>query len=134
MNIKKILVPIDGANLSHKAVQQVANIAQKFNTSIILLVVEDNNYELIFDDDTELENIDHEILVEASRLLSQNIDYKMRVLRGNPKHVIVDYAKKSQSELIVIGATGVSRLSEILIGLTADYVVNHSTCPVFVAR
>ncbi|MCI3861389.1 universal stress protein [Lactococcus garvieae] len=131
---KRILVPIDGSELSHMALRQASVLAQKFNSTINLLIVENSDYDLIFDNPEELEGIDHEVLIEASKLLDKNIDYKMAVLKGNPKHAITNYSKKIQAELIVIGATGTSHLSEILIGTTADYIVNHAVCNVFVVK
>lgn len=131
---QQILVPIDGSELSHMAVKQSSYIAQKFDSTITLLMVENSDYEQIFDSTEELEEIDHEVLIEASKLLEKNINYKMAILKGNPKHTIINYAKKNQVELIVIGATGASRLSDILIGSTTEYIVNHAICNVFIVK
>lgn len=47
---------------------------------------------------------------------------------------IVDYARHSNADLIIIGSTGRSGLSNILLGSVARDVVNHSHCPVLIVK
>jgi len=56
------------------------------------------------------------------------------VLSGSPRQVIVDWAKEQDADLIVVGSHGYSRLTYMLIGSVAEYVVRHAGCPVLVVR
>ena len=47
---------------------------------------------------------------------------------------IVEEARKSESDLVVLGARGRSTISRILLGSTSDYVATHAPCSVLVVR
>ncbi|NPV28942.1 MAG: universal stress protein [Firmicutes bacterium] len=56
------------------------------------------------------------------------------VLSGSPRQVIVDWAREQGADLIVVGSHGYSRLTYLLIGSVAEYVVRYAHCPVLVVR
>jgi nucleotide-binding universal stress UspA family protein len=62
------------------------------------------------------------------------VDVDGEVLSGSPRSVIVDWAKENDASLIVVGSHGYSRITYLLIGSVADYVVHHADCPVLVVR
>lgn len=47
---------------------------------------------------------------------------------------IVDHARESQADLVVIGRTGHGRLRELLLGSTAERLLNHTPCSVLVVH
>lgn len=49
---------------------------------------------------------------------------------GTPSRVILDRAEECNAELIVVGTRGLSGLRHILLGSTAERVVQHARCPV----
>ena len=53
---------------------------------------------------------------------------------GSPAEVIVETAKKTSCDLIVMGTHGLGALVEVLIGSTARWVVKNSPIPVLVIR
>ena len=53
---------------------------------------------------------------------------------GNPTHVIIKTAEELDSDLVVIGARGHSRLERMLIGSVSDAVATHAPCSVVVVR
>lgn len=61
-------------------------------------------------------------------------DVNGEVMSGSPRTVIVDWAKENNASLIVVGSHGYSRLTYLLIGSVADYVVHYAHCPVLVVR
>lgn len=129
----KILVPIDGSDQSYKAVQNAGLIAKFSNADVIVIIVVDSNYDIL-DDRQEIDERNQKIFKKASSLLNSEIISKMKILVGDPRHEIVNYAKESCSDLIVIGATGKRFFDKILIGSTTDYVINHSPCDIFVSK
>ncbi len=47
---------------------------------------------------------------------------------------IIDYAKKNNMDVIVIGTTGMSAVEQIFVGSVANNVIHHAHCPVFAIR
>ena len=55
-----------------------------------------------------------------------------RVLDGDPRHAIVEEAKREHADLIVIGKRGRNRIQEFLLGSTAEAITRDAHCPVLV--
>ena len=53
---------------------------------------------------------------------------------GNPSTLILNLAEDFEYDFIVIGATGLSRLKQVLIGSTAEKVLRHTPCSLLVIR
>ena len=53
---------------------------------------------------------------------------------GQPADEITQYAKVSKTDLIVVGAHGMSLLARMLIGSTSETVARHAPCSVLVVR
>lgn len=53
---------------------------------------------------------------------------------GQAADEITQYAKVSKTDLIVVGARGMSLLSRVLIGSTSQTVARHAPCSVLVVR
>jgi nucleotide-binding universal stress UspA family protein len=47
---------------------------------------------------------------------------------------IIDYAKKNNIDVILIGTTGMSAAEEVFVGSVANNVIHHAHCPVFAIR
>jgi nucleotide-binding universal stress UspA family protein len=58
----------------------------------------------------------------------------LEVLFGNPWATICRYAAQQQIDLIVVGTHGRTGLPHVLIGSTAERVVQHAPCPVLVVK
>jgi len=61
-------------------------------------------------------------------------DVSGEVVIGSPRQVIVDWSKEQGADLIVVGSHGSSRLTYLLIGSVAEYLVRHAHCSVLVVR
>jgi len=53
---------------------------------------------------------------------------------GDPAHVIAEEAEKRGADLIAMGTRGLSGLRHLLLGSTAERVVQHAPCPVMTIR
>jgi nucleotide-binding universal stress UspA family protein len=53
---------------------------------------------------------------------------------GEASHQILEAAEEFSADLLVLGATGVRGLEELLLGSVARAVARHAPCPVLVAR
>jgi nucleotide-binding universal stress UspA family protein len=54
----------------------------------------------------------------------------MVVLVGTPHEVIIDYAKKIDADIVIMGTYGRSGLSRVLLGSTTERVIRRVHCPV----
>lgn len=53
---------------------------------------------------------------------------------GNPWTMICDYAKKNEIDLIVVSTHGRTGILHVLIGSTAERIVQHAPCPVLTVK
>lgn len=53
---------------------------------------------------------------------------------GEPGQSIVSAAEAEGADLVVVGTRALDRAGRFLLGSVSDYVVNHSPCPVLIAR
>jgi universal stress protein A len=56
------------------------------------------------------------------------------VIFGNPWPAICQYAKQAEIDLIVLTTHGRTGLRHVLIGSTAERIVQHAPCPVLVVK
>ena len=67
-------------------------------------------------------------------LASYNLESDCVVQTGNAPEQIVAYLKQQGFDLLFIGAYGHSRIIEMVLGSTTEYVLRNSSCPVFLNR
>ncbi|NIA25833.1 MAG: universal stress protein [Gammaproteobacteria bacterium] len=68
-------------------------------------------------------------VVEGSQVEMRRID-----LDGYPADAIVDYAKKVEADLIVVGSRGRGELAALVLGSTSHRIVHISSCDVLVVK
>ena len=138
--LKKILVPIDFSPASRKALLYAMPLAAEFHAEILLLHVME-----VFYPPPELAMVDSPLLEEKAIAEARNelaawgrqiagVAVTTSIQRGNPYLAIVDAARSSRTDLIVVGNRGRSGLEHFLLGSTAERVVRHASCPVLVVR
>jgi nucleotide-binding universal stress UspA family protein len=78
---------------------------------------------------------DAKVLEEArSYLGSYDVELHIRELTGPPHQRIIDVVRDGGFDLMFIGAYGHSRIIEMVLGSTTEFVLRNSPCPVFLAR
>jgi universal stress protein A len=55
-------------------------------------------------------------------------------LVGHPSSEICAYAQRARIDLLVVATHGMAGLRHVLIGSTADRIVQHATCPVLTVK
>ncbi len=133
---KKILVPIDGSAHSTRALHEAIKLAKTTGGTITLLTVQQIRSKISSapkqtgDDATK-----SIILAEGQKLVqAEGISAESLLLEGNIIDRIVKTAKEGNFDLIVIGARGLNRLEEVLLGSISHGVVEKAPCPVIVTR
>ena len=148
----KILVPIDGSEPSFHAAGVAINIANKFNSEIIVL------YVVVSPSKSEYANLTGlvtpkqiDMIIENAKKESKNwfkrIEDMVKEKDSNIKistrviltgiavyGEVIQYAQQESIDLIVIGTRGKSGIKKLLLGSTASGVVTYAHCPVLVTK
>jgi len=137
--ISKILVPSDGSKTAKKAAAYAVDLAKQLKASIIVLSIIDQR-SLIANTVPASETPRHIIepiedyLKEAAEVYAgeikklcdkQGVVSKISIKTGNPVAEIVKEAKKSKTDLIVMGSHGRSALLSTVLGSVAYGVIHH---------
>ena len=153
---KKILVPLDGSEHSLRALEIAVQIAKKFEAKITLIHVYSVGIRpVVMPEPTTLTPIgipvmaptDVSKVAEATRkagaailadgeekVKAEGIEVETLLKEGHSVQEIVKTAKEGSFDLIVIGARGISKIREIILGSVSDGVVHNAPCPVLVVK
>ncbi len=137
----KILVPIDFSSYSLETLEFALSLRNLFEPTFVLHnVVASGEVESFASLGGEPAEIRSGRLDEASGRLQREVQRRRndipglkiehRVTAGVPFKEICRLADEENVQLIVIGTHGRTGLSHLLIGSTAERVVQHASCPV----
>ncbi|RED32217.1 universal stress protein [Paenibacillus sp. VMFN-D1] len=138
----KIMVAIDQAEITNKLLDAAVEIAQNKQTQVTLVhvsqeyvsngmtYVPENFLEDILN---EMEKAGLEQLQQAkSKLKSAGINPETVHLKGDPAHEILNYARDTEQQLIIIGSRGLRGIKEMMLGSVSHKVSQLSHCPVLI--
>ncbi|AFK19849.1 universal stress protein [Haloferax mediterranei ATCC 33500] len=132
---QSILVPIDGTDASHAALQHALSIAEPFDAAVhVITVVEPSGGGLGFasNDVAELDAAIQD-LVEAAVAARERttVEIQTEVRRAQtPYDGILAHSEAVDADLIVAGRHGSTSLPEAILGGTADRLARLSPVPV----
>lgn len=118
---ENILVAYDGSDHAKNALRTAVAFAETWQTALRIMIV---------DDDAAAST---EAQVHAY-LEAHHVNEEILRASGDPGESIVETARSSKADLIVMGAYGHSKVRELVVGSTTTYVINHASCPVLLAR
>jgi universal stress protein A len=145
---KVILVPIDFSEHSKKTIKYATRFAAHYRAAVRLLHVFQipdyavTQYEHRQVGCDQLKN-QVDIAEEAAQqnldefeneLLKQGMNVKAFMRVGYPLEEIILMANDPDIDLIIIGSHGRSGIKRLLLGSTAERVVEHAPCPVLVVK
>jgi nucleotide-binding universal stress UspA family protein len=153
---EKILVPLDGSEHSLKALEVATQIAKKFGGKVTLIhVYSVTAVPVMVPEPTTLTPAGFPVMVppEMSKIVdvtrkvgnrilddgekkvkAEGVEVEKIIIEGHTVQEIVRTAKEGKFNLIVIGARGVSRIHELLLGSVTDGVIHHASSPVLVVK
>jgi nucleotide-binding universal stress UspA family protein len=142
IRLGKILVPIDFSDPARKALKYATAFASHFHASLILLHVVEFNFVGSDFGLVELSQVEADMKQSAVQRIDEwlkqevgkNLVAESMVRCGRPYLEIIDTAKESEANMILIAAHGHSSLAHVLLGSTVERVVRHAPCPVLVLR
>lgn len=148
-DIKKILCPIDFSEYANEALKYALLLAEKNLSSLHLFHVlpkmnyydwnMNGVYPLISEEvlDNEKNETENRLIDLVKKLKSENtnleITYEM-IDTNSIADTIVNIAKKTNTDLIIMGSHGRKGLDRILMGSVAEAVLRHAHCNVLIYK
>ncbi|MDZ7859194.1 MAG: universal stress protein [Candidatus Krumholzibacteriota bacterium] len=146
LKVKKILCPIDFSESSYKALEMACGYANHFAADLILVhviapvptMMAGPEPTMAFDvstyEDHLMKTNEEHIKKVADERVSDDIDVKPMILRGDPGDQIIRISDEEEVDLTVISSRGHSSFKEMLFGSVAERVIRHSSNPVLSIR
>jgi universal stress protein A len=143
MKIEKILVPVDFSKHSEAAMELARGLAQNFHAEICLLHVYSDAITWSPPYGPPMP-VDHGLRIERAALeqfdewrektCPADLTVTSFIRRGDPSTEIVELARESQADLIVMGTRGATGLRRVLMGSVAERTVRCAPCPVITTK
>ncbi|SDY28613.1 universal stress protein [Tindallia californiensis] len=141
--MKKILVAIDGSDMSLKVLTKARQIADKFEAEVLVMTVVKKlrvtNYytggELNEQMDKQVENSAKKIL-ESAQEIFQGYKGKLETILdyGEPAEEILVLAEREKPDLLIMGSRGLGGFSRVMLGSVSTKVLHHVTCDMLIVR
>jgi nucleotide-binding universal stress UspA family protein len=140
---KKILVPLDGSELSESVLNHVVTIATNCQVPEVVLArvrepldksVKKTLDAKIFSqlDEAYYDEAANYLEEIATTLKRKGIAVKVEVLSGKPAEEILKYSQRSGVDLIIMSTHGRSGVSRWVFGSVADKVIRQTEIPVLI--
>jgi nucleotide-binding universal stress UspA family protein len=142
---KHLLVPVDGSDTSKKSLKKVALLAKADGAAVTLVYVSDSLPPMVYSDSTlgyGITQKDHQkacdayakdVFKKAATALGTGIKAKvLHISNSNLSEGILDGAKKSKADVIVMASHKRTGIKGLLLGSETHEVIVHSNLPVLV--
>ena len=143
IEVRRILVPVDFSEHTPGLLEWAIHLAQEHQSEIVLL----HAYHL----PVEFQQLEGAYLPPdfwssvkagaeaqldelAAEVRAKDIAVETAAVEGYAASAIVEEAELRQADLIVIGTHGLSGLKHLLLGSTAERVVQKAPCPVLTVK
>jgi nucleotide-binding universal stress UspA family protein len=147
---KNILVPLDGSKFSQKAAVAAIDLASRYGSKVHFLTVTRAPNAKVSEGLRRYMEVEHilgrpedlvesmaqEVLGKAERHARKKgvKSLKSTAETGQPAKVILDVAKRTNADLIVVGSRGLGELPGMLLGSVSLKVSSLAPCPCLIAR
>ncbi len=135
---KKILVPLDGSQLSQRALEPAIAMSKQVGAELLLMrtpVVDTLSFAATGSKLAEAHN-DALVYLETIRKSNEQPDLNIQtqIVEGDVAGAIVDTALSEQADLIVMSTHGYSGLTRWVLGSVTEKVLRSAPCPVLAVR
>jgi nucleotide-binding universal stress UspA family protein len=129
----ELLVGYDRSDASQHALELAKKYAGVFNAKIHILSSTPYGPEL---ETKEFEDVKVALEQVEKRLTKDGIDYEIHLIPRSlsPGEDLVDFARRKSIDMIIIGIKKRSRVSKLIMGSTAQYVILEAGCPVLTVK
>jgi nucleotide-binding universal stress UspA family protein len=123
--IDHLLLAHDGSAESHKALRAGLQLAVNLGARVTVITVCQREHE----------ETASQFLQEAhEQALASKLTCDAQLLCGIPEKEILEFAGKTEADLIVMGAYGHTRIRELILGSTTSHVIRKAPVPVLLVR
>jgi len=134
LDIKSIICPVDFSKESKRALNNAIIIARLFDVKLVILSVY-SPFRQIF---TKLDPVEineqrkSDLIKEFNKFLEEfnliDVNYIKEIKGGEPAEEILKAIKNYESDLLIMGTTGKSGISKILMGSVTEKVIREVLC------
>jgi nucleotide-binding universal stress UspA family protein len=136
LNVKNILCPVDFSKHSIRALKNAITLARRFKAELIIIsVYKEVSFgplNLTLNLDKENERVRSESIKMFDSFLKgftlTDLDWKKEIQKGDPATKILEAISKHKSDLLVMGTTGKSGLSKMIMGSITEKVIREVPC------
>src|SRR5215467_4773059 len=143
--VKKILAAIDRSKYKEKIIDYAISMGKAWGAEVTAIHVIDPGRgvpggrikEKEKQREEEAERPAEDLLSEVElRAKKEGINLRKEIVEESDtvEKAIIDYAKKNNIDVILIGTTGMNAAEEVFVGSVANNVIHHAQCPVFAIR
>ena len=142
--MKKVLVPFDGSKYSQKAYEKALQIAEKFESQIMVVTVLQSpvsdstgmSLERMQEIQDEEEDVATKMLRDLeSQANAKNVPFSIKVIHNpSSEDGILAFAESNRVDLIVMGSHGRTGFRKLVLGSVASGVVGHAKCDVMITK
>lgn len=141
--MRTILVPVDGSKGSDLALAKARKMADLERSKVIILNVisnlMSNPYLLEHEHKLEINKVFSE---QAQGTLNEALEYfegydgevETKVKLGDPAQEIIDFARESGVDVVVMGNRGLNAFSRVMMGSVSNRVLNHVEASVLIVK
>ncbi|CAB5080768.1 hypothetical protein D3OALGA1CA_5238 [Olavius algarvensis associated proteobacterium Delta 3] len=140
VDIKRILVPVDGSDHSMNAAKYAVELARMSGAEIFLTHCHKPFPGIL--GEPYYQKAVNRIMKDADQLLDpfrklfdeKGVPYVERIMEGPPREAVPNVARHEKCDLIIIGSRGLSDLEGLFLGSVTHRVLRAAPCPVMVIR
>lgn len=137
---EKILVAVDGSEISDLAFERALKIADATGSELILFSAFDNY--VLGDSQFDATRVAEVLREQTQEFVEEYVaqaeeagaDVHAVVIQGDPRVEIPQYAADNGVGLVIMGATGKGAIERALVGSVSEYVMRHASCDVLLVR
>ena len=133
----KILVALDGSADAESALMHAVSLAHDQHARLTLLTVGpsvNRSAAVGTAPPPDLLDVHQDVLRDALALIPRDVGVTTRLERGEAGATILRIAREEESDLIVMGSHGHSRIHRALLGSVSEKVLAQSEIPVLLMR
>jgi nucleotide-binding universal stress UspA family protein len=126
-SINKILAPVDFSETSLHAAHYACMLAKDLNAALYLVHVLELENEKLFQNNErkeEMLNLQNELFVQYG------FRVELQLLTGSVTEAILMFSKTNEIDLLVLGSSGMGKVTRFLLGSVAEQIISNSNIPI----
>ena len=137
----KILLAVDGSEHAAHAAKVAGDLVRSVNAKELRIVIAYEPVPAFLGEPNLQRTIDsrmnesQDVLREAEGMVGRvAVEIQSELIEGHIADAILEVAKTSNSDLIVMGSRGLGRLAGAVLGSNSQKVVSEAPCPVLIVK